>query len=458
MKKIERFLLNTVILVVTSIFIRSMSMAFRVIIAHKIGSDGVGLFELIMSVYFLAMTIANSGIGLASTRIVAEELAENEEVGAKIAIKKCIIYSLFFGIFSCILLSLSSPLICTYFFHNRIQPIALYIIAISLPFTAIASSITGYFIGIKKISKNSIYEIINTILKIIISLALINYTSPSTIELSCIMLIIANTISEIISFIYLYINYKLSLTTLQYTSRKAKNYLKRVLTISVPVAITSYLRSLLSTIKQILIPLRLEKHGMSCELALSNYGQINGMVMPLLLFPGLIINSISELLIPEFARYNTKKDYKRMQEVINTIFKLCIIFSFLILGLYICFNSAISIFTYNDLEIVKYLLALTPLSFFIYLDHIIDAILKGIDKQLGVMYCNIIDLFISILLIYILIPIYGIWGYIFILYLSEIFNFAISLLQLYKDTHFSFDITKRYNNTFSMFCNYNYYI
>ena len=61
MKKIERFLLNTVILVVTSIFIRSMSMTFRVIIANKIGSEGVGLLELIMSIYFLAITIANSG-------------------------------------------------------------------------------------------------------------------------------------------------------------------------------------------------------------------------------------------------------------------------------------------------------------------------------------------------------------------------------------------------------------
>ena len=62
-------------------------------------------------------------------------------------------------------------------------------------------------------------------------------------------------------------------------------YLKRILRISIPVAITSYIRSGLSTIKQLLIPLRLQKNGMTCDDALSSYGMINGMAMPLLLFP-----------------------------------------------------------------------------------------------------------------------------------------------------------------------------
>ena len=55
------------------------------------------------------------------------------------------------------------------------------------------------------------------------------------------------------------------------------------------------------------------------------------------------------------------------------------------------------------------------------------------------MYCNIADLFITITLIYSFIPIYGIYGYIAIIYISEIFNFCVSIYQLYKETHFNFD-------------------
>lgn len=285
MRRLKIFIINTFILIVTSLFIRTISMIFDIFIANKIGSEGIGLFNLIMSVYFLAITVANSGIGLASTRIVAEEIAINRQSGAKIAISKCLGYSMFFGIVASFLLFLFTPFICNNLLHGKIPCNCLYIIAISLPFSSMATSINGYFIGVKRIYKTSFYEVFNTILKILLTFLLISFISDSNIELSCLMLIIANTISEIITFAYLYILYRLDLKKIKDTRICSNNYLKRVLRISIPVAITSYIRSGLSTIKHMLIPLRLEKHGLTSDDALSSYGMINGMAMPLLLFP-----------------------------------------------------------------------------------------------------------------------------------------------------------------------------
>lgn len=440
MKRLKVFIVNTIILIITSFFMRTISIFFDIYIANKIGSQGIGLFNLIMSVYLFAITIANSGIGLASTRIVAEEIALDRKQGTKIAMTKCIIYSLILGTIAAILLTILAPFLCKNILHGKINETALYIISISLPFSAIASAINGYFVGVKKVSKNSLYEVFNIMTKIIITFLLINYISPKNVEISCIILIFANTVSEILSFVYLYILYRIDLKKINDVRKTKENYLKRVLKISIPIAITSYIRSGLSTIKHMLIPLRLEKHGMTCDNALSTYGMINGMVMPLLLFPGLIINSVSSLLIPEFARYRAKKDYKRMNEVINTTFFLSIIFSIVVVIIYTLFHKQIAIFTYRNLEIGNYLLILAPLTLFMYLDHIVDAILKGIDGQVGVMYCNIIDLFMSIALIYTIVPVYGLNGYIFILYFSEIFNFTISVYQLKKTTQFSFDL------------------
>ena len=128
-----------------------------------------------------------------------------------------------------------------------------------------------------------------------------------------------------------------------------------------------------------------------------------------------------------------------MHKVINSILSLSIVFSLVVIIIYLFFHDILANITYGNLEIANYLLILSPLMFFIYLDHIIDAILKGIDAQIGVMYCNILDLFMSIFLIYTLLPVYGILGYIFILYFSEIFNFTISFLQLKKATNFKFN-------------------
>ena len=66
------------------------------------------------------------------------------------------------------------------------------------------------------------------------------------------------------------------------------------------------------------------------------------------------------------------------------------------------------------------------------LDNIIDNMLKGINKQFEVMVYNIIDLVITICLLYFLIPVLGIKGFIISIYVSEIFNFSVSYFELYK--------------------------
>lgn len=267
------------------------------------------------------------------------------------------------------------------------------------------------------------------------------FTFPSSdLNIVCTYLILASTISSIFEFILTYILYVLDRNKILNIRTISENsYLKKILRIAFPVAITSYIRSGLSTLKQFLIPFSLAKHPSSCDKALSQYGLINGMTMPLLMFPCIIITSCASLLIPEFARYNIKKDFTRMNQVIVFIFKITSFFSICIIGIFLTFTEEICYLIYNNLEISEFLVLLSPLVILIYLDKIIDAMLRGLDKQVGVMFCNIFDLFSTIVLIYSIVPLYGIYGYITIIAISEILNFAISLLQLYKATKFKFD-------------------
>lgn len=74
------------------------------------------MFGLVMSIYVLCITLANSGINLASTRLVSEELAINSESGAKIAIKKCVFFSLAFGSLASIILFIFAEYIIHFFY------------------------------------------------------------------------------------------------------------------------------------------------------------------------------------------------------------------------------------------------------------------------------------------------------------------------------------------------------
>lgn len=267
------------------------------------------------------------------------------------------------------------------------------------------------------------------------------YAFPSSnLNIVCTYLILASTVSSVFEFMLTYILYVIDRRKiLNVRSISKGSYLKKILRIAFPVAITSYVRSGLSTLKQFLIPFSLAKHSGVADKALSQYGLINGMTMQVIMFPCIIITSCASLLIPEFARYNIKKDFARMNQVITFIFKFTSFFSICIIGIFLTFTEEICYLIYNNLEISNYLIILSPLVILIYLDKIIDAMLRGLDKQVGVMFCNIFDLFSTIVLIYTIVPVYGIYGYIAIIAISEILNFTISLIQLYRVTKFKFD-------------------
>ena len=84
---------------------------------------------------------------------------------------------------------------------------------------------------------------------------------------------------------------------------------RRIFKIAFPIAITSYIKSGLSSLKQFLIPLRLEMAGFSYSIAVAKYGLISGMVMPVLTFANVFLLSFSNLIIPEFSRLLARKKY-----------------------------------------------------------------------------------------------------------------------------------------------------
>ena len=310
--------------------------------------------------------------------------------------------------------------------------------AISMPFSSVLASLSGYFTGVRRVSKTSISKILTLLLQIILTCTFLYLFNSNSLSIVCTYLILASTISSIFEFILTYILYLHD--SRKYMSRSLNNgYFRRILRIAFPVAITSYIRSGLSTLKEMLVPYSLEKHTPSCETALSQYGLINGMTMPILMFPCIIITSCASLLIPEFARYNSKKDFSRMNEVISIIFKFTSIFSICIIVIFLFFADEISMIFYHNTDVAGFLLMLAPLVILIYLDKIVDAMLRGLDKQVGVMFCNIFDLIITISLIYMLVPNFGIYGYLAIIAISELFNFTVSVIQLYSATHFKFN-------------------
>ena len=111
------------------------------------------------------------------------------------------------------------------------------------------------------------------------------------------------------------------------------------------------------------------------------------------------------------------------------------------MGIFWCFSEKLSNSIYNEASVSIFIKVLSPLIVLMYIDNIVDSILKGLDKQVSVMGINILDLITSISFIYFLLPIQGIKGYIIVLFISEILNGFVSLLLLIKEIKLKIDFS-----------------
>lgn len=418
----------------SSIILQIIGMFFNIYISNTIGEEAVGVFSLVMSVYLFGITLASAGINISATRVVAEELACNNEIGAKKAAKRCIFFSLVFGICASLIFFIYSDFIVEKCLHNRISKNVIYLICIALPSISMSSAVNGYFTAVRRVYKNAIAKFFEEFVKIICTAFLLKSFMPDGIDYACYSLILADVISEVLSFVYLYILYIFDKRKglLESRFRDIDSYNKRILRITIPVALTSYLRSGLSTLKQLIIPSSLQKSGMNSSNSLIAYGIVNGMAMPIIMFPVILVTSFSGLLVPEFSRFHIEKNYKKIRNISSIVLIGTFIFSIIIAILVFAFANNLSVALYNKIEIAKYLRILSPLIIIMYLDIVIDSILKGLDAQVSVMAINVFDCIVSIGFIYFLVPILGFSGYIISIFISEIIDFTLSGYKLLK--------------------------
>ena len=203
---------NTILLIISSLFFRVISLIFNIYISNKIGSETLGVFSLIMSVYMFGITFACSGINIATTKVVAEELSLFGKSVAKKIGNKCIKISFITGIIASILFFTFSDFITSICLHNKISNNVIYLIALILPFIAMSSSINGYFAGLGKVHKNVSSKFLEQIIKIFVTAYLLSLFFPPTLEYACYSLILGDVISEIGSFIYSSILYYFDIT------------------------------------------------------------------------------------------------------------------------------------------------------------------------------------------------------------------------------------------------------
>ena len=218
------------------------------------------------------------------------------------------------------------------------------------------------------------------------------------------------------------------------TSGEKKNFMPQIAGIALPIALSSYLRSGLVTVEHILIPIGLKKSGADAAAALASYGTIHGMVLPLILFPSAVCITFASLIIPELseldAKYKTVYENTHICYIVKRAVKFASVFAIGTAGIFICFAEPLGNLIYPGTQAAKYIGIFAAAIPVMYTDTAVDGMLKGLGQQLSSMRYNIIDAAVSVILVYTLLPKFGIYGYVICVFVCEILNFSLSIGRL----------------------------
>ncbi len=444
MKRIKQFLINGLVLTLTSLLMSSIGVWFSVYISNRIGSQAMGIYQLAISVYSFAITLATSGINLAATRLVSEEIGKNKLGGVKKSVARCVIYSLVCSLTAGILLYFLSSIIGNMWLKSADTVISLKAMAISLPFLSLSSVYGGYFTAVRRVYKNAAVQITEQFFKIGATIFALSLVPKNNLMYTCFAIVAAGMLSDVAAFFACFILYRFDVRQFKNEKTYSKDLTRRMNKIAIPIALSSYMRSGLLTLKNLLVPLKLEKFGLSRSSAVSMFGMLHGVVLPILLFPSAFISSFSSLLIPELSQYHAREGKilgnRRLNFVINKTLDINLTFSILVAGVMLTFANPLAAALSKDPHCAFYLRLLAPIVPIMYVDNCIDCMLKGLNEQVSSMKYNIIDAFVSLILVTFLLQYTGIKGYVVVICNSEILNFALSLNRLIKITEFRFDV------------------
>ena len=448
LNRLKRFFLNAVLLGATTVFMRSIAVIFNAYISGKIGAEGMGLYSLITGVYGFAVTLATSGISLAVVRLVSEELDRPDGSGVVTAMRKCVGYALVFGVSSFAILFFGARFISERILQDSRTYLSLRVFSVALPFIALSNVFAGYFNAVRRVYKSASASIAEQFVKIALTVMLLRALLPKGMEYGALSLVLGTAISEALSFSYLMVFYLLDKKKYVRAGRARPDpkMKERMLRISFPIALSSYLRSGLVTVQHILIPVGLRKHGTDYSTALASYGTIHGMVFPLILFPSAVCATFAGLIVPELselaAKYGTVRKNRHICYIVQRALGLATVFGIGTAGILICFAEPLGILVYKSAEAAKYIRIFAPLVPVMYLDTTVDGMLKGLGQQLHSMFYNIIDASLSVFLVWSLMPKIGLTGYVICVFVTEIINLAFSLTRLLTVTEAKLPVSK----------------
>lgn len=404
---------------------------YRIWLARKIGPESLGIMQMVYPVYRLLSGMATLGLPLALTKWVSEYLdaAEYPEIVTlrKWAVKIVCSSSIIAGTF----LICATPFLSRYIFTDPRVREALLVIALAIPFSALSAIYRGYFQGFSNTAPTAVSEITEQFSEVGVTCLLVYVAAPLLTYSAYTYPLVGLTFGEIVCFLTLIIFLKGHHLT------KANNGAvipkPEIFGYSWPLLFNQIVTAASLASEGVIIPFMLIRAGYSTQISTSLFGQLAGMAEPVAYFPLILMSPLASVLSPQISAAFKSGSLYRIRRKISRFYLLAAVIC--LAGYLIILLSAAPLarFLYGEavavpIRLIKILVVGLPFTGISILNITMLAAVGATDK---ILYLSLWVAGLKAFLIYILTPLFGIYGSAWAINIIQIFIGMASLKELW---------------------------
>ncbi len=430
----NRIVKDTVLLTIMQLILDSAALFLNGFITRQLGASAIGIFSLMGSFLGLAGIISNGNAFLCTSRLISEELGKNNGNPNKIlfhGVKLCTMLSL--GV-SAIIIVFANP-IGVKFFGGTEGAFLLKFMPISLITGAISCCFKGYFSACRKSSYVAFTDVAEFIVRaavIVIMTAFSVNNSESAVCRIMITSVIAGNMTSLFFMLVLF-----SCKRIRGKGRGTLTF-RQYVSFAFPIMGGSILTSILSSTNDALVPICLKQYGDSTEQALALFGIFEAIVIPALFFPSVVLCSISGIVVTESARASAAGNSERIKSITSRLIRYTMIYGIFASAVLIRFGKPIGELCGGGETGGNMISAIAPVVPFIYMEIVLEAMIKGMGLQ-GFSSLNYLaEYVIRISIVLVAVPQIGFAGIALSYYASNIFGNVMRLIKLLRHTKVKF--------------------
>ncbi len=402
----DKFIKSTLILIIGGFLTKVLGMIIKIVITRIIGTEGIGLYMLILPTFSLFIALAQAGFPIALSKLIAEDSRNNKKLFFSL-----IPLSIIINIFLMFLIILIAKPLAINLLHDKRCIFSIYAIALVIPFTTLSNMCRSYFYGKQKMLPHVVSNVLEDIVRLSLIIIGTKYFLSKSLSYAVCYIVLINIISEITSILVLFIFLPKNISISKSDLLPSKVYIKDSLNISLPNTASRLIGSIGYFLEPIILTSSLLLVGYSNIYVIKEYGIVSGYVIPILLLPSFFTLAISQSLLPTISNLYYKKDiYNVKRKIRQGIF-----FSMLIgipsTILIMIFPDLLLKIIYNTRDGVSYMRFLAPICLLEYiqapLSFSLDAIGKSKDNMKATLYGTIIRSSLLFILAFLKI---GIWN------------------------------------------------